>query len=103
MKLKRHIPSFFTCCNLICGMIAILLGENIISYYMIISGMLLDAIDGIAARVLNAQSAIGKELDSMADLITFGVAPASLYYVLAPDDSWIFALPGASSLEPRAQ
>ena len=71
----------------------ILLGEHVISYYLILVGMVLDAFDGIAARLLNAQSAIGKELDSMADLITFGVAPATLYYVFAPDFSIVYALP----------
>jgi len=55
--------------------------------------MFLDVFDGVAARILNAQSAIGKELDSMADLITFGVAPAVLYYTFAPGDSWIYYLP----------
>ncbi len=55
--------------------------------------MWLDVFDGVAARVLNASSAIGKELDSMADLITFGVAPAVIYYKLAPGDSWIYFIP----------
>jgi len=90
---KRHIPSFFTCCNLVCGLIAVLLGENLISYWLIFAGMWLDALDGIAARVLNATSAIGKELDSMADLITFGVAPAVLYSHLAPGEGWIYFIP----------
>lgn len=93
MALKRHIPSFFTCCNLVCGLVAILLGENLISYWLIFTGMWLDVFDGVAARVLNATSAIGKELDSMADLITFGVAPAVIYYHLAPGESWIYFIP----------
>lgn len=91
--MRRHIPSFFTCCNLVCGMIAILLGEHIISYWLIFTGMWLDVFDGVAARILKAQSAIGKELDSMADLISFGVAPAVMYYLLAPGDSWIYFIP----------
>ena len=91
--MKRHIPSFFTCCNLVCGLIAILLGENLISYWLIFTGMWLDVFDGVAARVLNASSAIGKELDSMADSITFGVAPAVIYYKLAPSDNWIYFIP----------
>lgn len=91
--MKKHIPSFFTCLNLICGLTAILLGENTWSYWLIFIGMWLDVFDGVAARVLHAQSAIGKELDSMADLITFGVAPASLYFLFAPGDSWIYYIP----------
>lgn len=57
--------------------------------------MWLDVFDGVAARILKAQSAIGKELDSMADLITFGVAPAAMYYLLAPGDSWIYFIPSS--------
>lgn len=56
--------------------------------------MFLDVGDGIAARLLNAQSEVGKELDSMADLITFGVAPAYLYFILAPGDKWFYYIPG---------
>lgn len=92
--MKKHIPSFITCANLICGFIAILLGDLYLSSWLILAGMFLDVGDGIAARVLNAQSAIGKELDSMADLITFGVAPAYLYFLLAPGQSWPYYIPG---------
>jgi len=56
--------------------------------------MFFDVGDGIAARLLNAQSDVGKELDSMADLITFGVVPAYLYFLLAPGLSWIYYIPG---------
>jgi len=55
--------------------------------------MFLDIFDGVAARVLSAQSAIGKELDSMADLITFGVAPAVLYFNFAPSASLWYYIP----------
>jgi CDP-diacylglycerol--serine O-phosphatidyltransferase len=56
---------------------------------------MLDVMDGLAARMLDATSEIGKELDSMADLVSFGVAPAYLYYLLAPMDGWIAIVPAA--------
>ncbi|MEE9438465.1 MAG: CDP-alcohol phosphatidyltransferase family protein, partial [Saprospiraceae bacterium] len=78
--MKRYIPSIFTSVNLICGFLAILLGDFFVSSWFIFVGMIFDVLDGLAARTLNAQSEIGKELDSMADLITFGVAPTYLYF-----------------------
>ena len=73
---------------------AIFIGEWYISGWLILAGMFFDVVDGIAARFLNAQSDIGKELDSMADLVTFGVAPAYLYLLLAPSDDWFYYIPG---------
>ncbi len=92
--MKKHIPSFLTCINLTCGFIAILLGDFYISGWFILVGMVFDVGDGIAARILNAQSDIGRELDSMADLVTFGVAPAYLYFLLAPGEGWVYFIPG---------
>lgn len=73
---------------------ALLLGDFYISGWFILAGMFLDVGDGIAARLLNAQSEVGKELDSMADLVTFGVAPAYLYFLLAPGETWYYYIPG---------
>lgn len=92
--MKKHIPSIITSANLSCGFLAILFSDFYISGWFIFAGMFLDVGDGIAARVLNAQSEIGKELDSMADLVTFGVAPAYLYFLLAPGDDWFYYIPG---------
>lgn len=92
--MKKHIPSILTCANLACGFVAILIGDFYVSGWLIFAGMFLDVGDGIAARVLNAQSEIGKELDSMADLVTFGVAPSYLYFLLAPGDAWGYYIPG---------
>lgn len=92
--MKKHIPSILTCANLACGFIAILLGDFYISGWFILAGMFLDVGDGIAARLLNAQSDVGKELDSMADLVTFGVAPAYLYFLLAPGETYFYYIPG---------
>ena len=87
---KKHIPSLFTMANLCCGVLAILTADLRVSSLFIISGLVLDIFDGLSARLLNAQSELGKQLDSLSDLITFGVAPAYLYYLLAPGTDWFF-------------
>jgi CDP-diacylglycerol--serine O-phosphatidyltransferase len=84
--LKKSLPNFFTVGNLALGMIAIILVFNekpVFGAIMIIIAMLLDGLDGRVARALNAQSEFGKELDSLSDVISFGVAPAFVMYVLA--------------------
>lgn len=82
----RALPSCLTVGNLFLGIMAILLAiqEKRLWEYaaiMVIIGMLLDGLDGRVARMLNAQSEFGKELDSLSDVITFGVAPAVIMYV----------------------
>ncbi len=82
----RALPSFFTVGNLFLGIIAILFafqGHWEYAAIMVIIGMLLDGLDGRVARMLNTQSEFGKELDSLSDVISFGVAPAVIMYVSA--------------------
>jgi CDP-diacylglycerol--serine O-phosphatidyltransferase len=84
--LRKSLPNFFTVGNLALGMIAIILVFNekpVFGAMMIIIAMLMDGLDGRVARALNAQSEFGKELDSLSDVISFGVAPAFVMYVLA--------------------
>lgn len=74
----RALPSFFTIGNLFLGIISIILAVQSEWQYaaiMVIIGMLLDGLDGRVARMLNTQSEFGKELDSLSDVISFGVAP----------------------------
>lgn len=81
--MKRHIPNIITCCNLVCGCIATvnaLNGNPAAALLFIILGAAFDFFDGMTARLLHVSSAIGKELDSLADDITFGVAPASIIF-----------------------
>ncbi len=85
------IPNFITLCNAVCGIIAILLGNPILGAYLVLLAMLLDTADGFAARVLNVKSELGKQLDSLSDLISFGVAPAFLYYTLFTDTESLLA------------
>jgi CDP-diacylglycerol--serine O-phosphatidyltransferase len=87
----------FTVGNLFLGVLAIILVFNNSperAAIMVIIAMLLDGLDGRVARALNAQSEFGKELDSLSDVISFGVAPAFIMYVVAfteinPAAAWI--------------
>lgn len=93
----KSIPSLFTIGNLFLGIAAIILvfdEKPEFAAMMVIIAMLLDGVDGRVARALNAQSDFGKELDSLSDVISFGVAPAFIMYVVAfqelnPAAAWI--------------
>ena len=81
--MKQHLPNTITCCNLICGCIATVYaisGVQDMALLFIILGAGFDFFDGMSARLLHVSSEIGKELDSLADDITFGVAPASIIF-----------------------
>lgn len=83
--IKRHIPNTLTCCNLICGCFATgaaLYGNYHWALHMIVLGAVFDFFDGMVARALGVSSPIGKELDSLADVVTFGVAPSSILFYL---------------------
>ncbi|KQU60210.1 CDP-diacylglycerol--serine O-phosphatidyltransferase [Rossellomorea marisflavi] len=83
MRLKKMIPNMFTLGNLYCGFLSIgfaASGQFKNAAVLIIIGMMLDSMDGRLARMLNADSELGKELDSLADIVTFGVAPSFLVY-----------------------
>ncbi len=93
MNIKNKIPSFFTLLNLCCGFSAILVADLHLSSILILMGMFFDVIDGLAARLLKVQSQMGKELDSLADIVSFGVAPAYLYTFVSPYDHWTMYIP----------
>jgi CDP-diacylglycerol--serine O-phosphatidyltransferase len=79
--MTKHLPNFITILNLMCGVVAVFLainGRTEPAAYLIFCGALFDFMDGFAARALKAYSEIGKELDSLADLISFGFAPAAI-------------------------
>ena len=81
--MKKHIPNFITSLNLTSGFTAVILaaGGNIVAAsWFIVAAMVFDFFDGFSARMLKAYSAIGKELDSLADVVSFGVAPAIIIY-----------------------
>ena len=77
----RHIPNTITLLNLISGFAATVYaikGYNDYAAFCIMAGMLFDFSDGLAARLLKVYSDIGKDLDSLADLVTFGIAPGAI-------------------------
>jgi len=81
--MKRHLPNAITCCNLISGCIATyhaFFGWYQYALIFIIIGAIFDFFDGMTARLLNVSSPIGKELDSLADDITFGLAPSVMVF-----------------------
>lgn len=83
MAIKKHIPNTITCCNLVSGCVAIAYafsGNIELSFTWIIIGAVFDFFDGMSARLLNVSSPIGKELDSLADVVTFGVAPSTILF-----------------------
>lgn len=83
MKVKEFIPNVITIMNLCCGFMAIVHDDLMMSVAFIAMGMIFDILDGFVARLLHAPSELGKQLDSLADMVTFGVAPAYLYSTLA--------------------
>ena len=84
MGIKKSIPNTITLLNLLCGALAVIYafkGQNDISVYLIIAAAVMDFFDGFFARLLNAYSDLGKELDSLADLISFGLAPSIILFI----------------------
>lgn len=83
--IKRNIPNIITLTNLFCGLSAILFafeGNLVASSVFIFCGALFDFFDGLIARLLKVSSELGKQLDSFADLVTFGVAPGMILFQL---------------------
>lgn len=86
--MKKHIPNFITSLNLVAGFIAVIMaaeGNLVSASWFIVAAMILDFMDGFSARMLKAYSDIGKELDSLADVISFGIAPAVIIFRLLSD------------------
>ena len=103
MGLTKHIPNTITSCNLISGCIATgcaMHGHYTSALLFIILGAVFDFFDGMSARLLHVSSEIGKELDSLADDVTFGVAPASMVYSVCQQCTYPEFLGGLSSYIP---
>ena len=82
--IKRQIPNLITLCNLACGVLsvfaALALDYPVQAALLICLGILFDFFDGLTARLLGVSSPMGKELDSLADVVTSGVAPAAILF-----------------------
>jgi CDP-diacylglycerol---serine O-phosphatidyltransferase len=83
LNLIKHIPNLITLGNLLCGSLAIMnifYGDLIQAAYLVLLAAVLDFFDGFAARMLKAYSDIGKDLDSLADMVSFGVVPGFMMF-----------------------
>ena len=85
MTFKKHIPNLLTLGNLLCGTIAAIEAVNgafVEAAFFVVLGIVFDFFDGFAARLLNVSGELGKQLDSLADMVTSGVVPGIIMYKL---------------------
>jgi CDP-diacylglycerol---serine O-phosphatidyltransferase len=91
MKILKHVPNALTTINLVCGLVSIVLametkdGNFTWPALFILFATVFDYLDGTAARIFRAYSEMGKQLDSLADLISFGVAPGIIMFRILSD------------------
>ncbi|TVP53014.1 MAG: CDP-diacylglycerol--serine O-phosphatidyltransferase [Mongoliibacter sp.] len=96
MNIKKHIPNALTSLNLLSGMMGIVFvlnGKIEWGAYLIFIAALFDFLDGFVARILKVHSEIGKQLDSLADLVTFGVLPSFILFQMVAENSSAVFLP----------
>ena len=99
MNIVKHIPNSITSLNLLCGLMGVIFtfkGELDTAFYLMLAGAACDFCDGLAARALKAYSELGKQLDSLADMVSFGVLPALIAHKLmlfAYGDSFVCYTP----------
>ena len=89
--MSKHIPNLLTISNLICGCIALYFtfkGELVFTAYLIGLAAIFDFMDGAAARLLNVSNPIGKQLDSLADMVSFGLVPGSVVFHLLEESTF---------------
>ena len=83
MRITKHIPNTITSMNLLCGALGVIFtfqGALHIAFYLMLAAAVCDFLDGFAARLLKAYSPMGKELDSLADLVSFGLLPSMMLH-----------------------
>lgn len=103
--ITRHIPNTLTCLNLFSGCVAGVMAfeaDYFMALFFILLSALFDFLDGMAARLLGAHSTIGKDLDSLADDVSFGVAPSLIVFSLFREMHWPDTLAPAHSWLPYA-
>lgn len=82
---KKQIPNAITLLNLVfggCALVSVLHGQYVAGFGFIVAAVAADYADGLVARLLGVHSELGKELDSIADTVSFGVVPGAIYYQL---------------------
>ncbi|HMQ07433.1 MAG TPA: CDP-alcohol phosphatidyltransferase family protein [Saprospiraceae bacterium] len=87
--MNKFAPTTITSLNLLLGFLGILLGQVQLAGVIILACVILDGLDGRIARTLNVQSEIGKQMDSLADLISFGAMPSYIYFLISPVEGYI--------------
>lgn len=103
MKIQRHIPNALTLLNLffgVSGIIWVIQGDILSGAYFVLIAAGFDFFDGFAARLLRVQSAIGKELDSLADVVSFGVLPGVILFSITKSKSDLDWLPYLTLIVP---
>lgn len=88
MKIVKHIPNTITSLNLLCGVLGVICsldGRIDAAFCLMLAAAVFDFCDGLSARLLHAYSDIGKELDSLSDMVSFGVLPSVMLYGLMRD------------------
>ena len=99
MKIVKHIPNTITSLNLLCGVLGVICsleGRIDYAFYLMLAAAVFDFCDGFSARLLKAYSDIGKELDSLSDMVSYGVLPSVMLYCLMSDlnpDCWLRLVP----------
>lgn len=100
MKIVKYIPDTITCGNLICGLLGVVFAFRLrfdIAFPLMLAASVFDFCDGLAARSLHAYSELGKELDSLCDMVSFGVLPSVMMYnlmiVMTGSDSALCMIP----------
>lgn len=93
MNFKKNIPNTITCGNLFCGCLAVVCAFNgnlVWSAYLVGIAGILDFLDGFIARLLHVHSEIGKQLDSLADMVTFGLVPGVVMFTFLSNAAAIY-------------
>jgi CDP-diacylglycerol--serine O-phosphatidyltransferase len=86
--IRKNIPNAITSLNLFCGCVALVFAfdnDTVTAAFFILAAAVFDFCDGFAARLLKAYSPMGKELDSLADVVSFGVAPSAIVFSMLAD------------------
>lgn len=104
MGIKKYIPNTITSLNLLCGVLGVIAtfgGDFQTAFFLMLAASVFDFCDGFAARLLKAYSDIGKELDSLADMVSFGVLPSlMIYFYMTMNVAMTFSGAGIVALLP---